>query len=155
MVINELLAANDSGLQDEDGDRSDWIELHNTTAEAVDLTGWRLTDDQSAPSKWTFPAVSIPAGDYLLVFASGKDRAVAGQPLHANFSLNRAGEYLALVDPAGTIQDVLAPFPEQLADVSFGLGVAATGEEPLVGEQHPVRVPHTCPTRRAGEALRA
>lgn len=140
MVINELLAANDSGLQDEDGDRSDWIELHNTTAEAVDLTGWRLTDDQSAPSKWTFPAVSIPAGDYLLVFASGKDRAVAGQPLHANFSLNRAGEYLALVDPAGTIQDVLAPFPEQLADVSFGLGVAATGEEPLVGEQHPVRV---------------
>ncbi|MDC0936695.1 lamin tail domain-containing protein, partial [Pirellulales bacterium] len=140
VVINELLAVNDSGLQDEDGFRSDWIEFHNTTAAAVDLTGWHLTDDAANLTKWTIPAVQIPASGYLVVFASGKDRAVAGQNLHTNFALSEQGEYLALVQPDGaTIADAFAPFPEQVADVSYGRGGQTLISENLVGEQAPVK----------------
>ena len=33
--INELSASNSSVLQDEDGDFSDWIELHNPTTDTL------------------------------------------------------------------------------------------------------------------------
>ena len=43
-VISEFLADNASGLRDEDGDTSDWIEIGNASPVALDLAGWRLTD---------------------------------------------------------------------------------------------------------------
>ncbi len=123
--INELLASNGGGLVDEDGDESDWIELHNPTGTAVSLAGWRLTDDASDLAKWTFPAVSIPAGGYLVVFASDKDRAVAGGELHTSFKLTADGEYLGLVASGGAVVHEYAPaFPPQEEDVSYGLDAA-------------------------------
>src|ERR671912_1451380 len=93
VVINEFLANNNNGLLDQDNDRPDWIELRNTDAAPVNLGGYYLTDDAANPTKWRFPAVSIPAGGYLVVFASTKNRAVAGQQLHTNFALEANGEY--------------------------------------------------------------
>lgn len=69
IVINEFLANNGGGLQDEDLQTPDWIELYNNGASAVSLSGWHLTDNASNPTKWTFPATNLPAGGYLLVFA--------------------------------------------------------------------------------------
>lgn len=140
MVINEFLAINDSGLQDEDGDRTDWIELRNTSAASINLAGWHLTDDGADLDKWTFPAVNIPAGGYLLVYASGKDRAVASQNLHTNFQLNGAGEQLILVQPDGlTVQDAFDPYPEQQSDISYGRGGQTPIPENLISDQAPVR----------------
>src|ERR1043165_3312673 len=61
VVISEFLAENDGGLRDQDGDTSDWIELHNISAGAVDLAGWHLTDSPTNLTKWTFPSTNIPA----------------------------------------------------------------------------------------------
>ncbi len=72
--INEFLAANVSIHPDnaDFDDYSDWIELHNPTAAAVDLRGYYLTDDLSAPTKWAFPAgANLAAGGYLVVRADG------------------------------------------------------------------------------------
>ena len=102
LVIGEFMASNETTLADEDGDFEDWIEIHNPTGAAIDLTGWSLTDDPGDLSKWLLPARTLPAGDYLLVFASGKDRRDPGGELHANFQLDADGEYLALVEPGGT-----------------------------------------------------
>jgi hypothetical protein len=141
LVINEFLASNTTGLQDEDGARGDWIELKNTTAGSINLSGWHLTDDENDLDKWTLPAVNIPSGGYLVVFASGKDRTVVGQILHTNFSLNEAGEFLALVQPGGTIiEDAFAPFPAQAANVSYGLGASELVAEALVSDTSPVKV---------------
>ncbi|WP_193214510.1 chitobiase/beta-hexosaminidase C-terminal domain-containing protein [Luteolibacter marinus] len=74
VTLNELQSANDSTLLDEDGDPSDWIELLNRGGQAVDLTGWGLSDRSDSPFKWTFPTVTLGAGERLLVWASGKDR---------------------------------------------------------------------------------
>ncbi len=130
VLITEFLANNNTGLADEDGALVDWMELHNNGAEAVSLDGWHLTDNATVPEKWTFPAVSLPAGGYLVVFASGKDRAIPGQNLHTNFSLAAAGEYLALVMPNGTVAMEFAPaFPPQTGDVSYGLVTPVAGAD--------------------------
>ena len=42
VIINEVNTANTSGQRDEDGDPKDWIELYNTTSQAVDLSGMGL-----------------------------------------------------------------------------------------------------------------
>ncbi|NLF29703.1 MAG: hypothetical protein GX591_02305, partial [Planctomycetes bacterium] len=125
-VINELMASNAEGLRDADGDTSDWIEIFNDSDAAVNLAGWYLTDNPDNLTKWAFPSVTIPSYGHLLVFASDKDRADAGQELHTNFKLSAAGEYLALVQTVETIPTIaheLTPaFPPQVPDVSYGLG---------------------------------
>ncbi|TVP76768.1 MAG: hypothetical protein EA353_11590 [Puniceicoccaceae bacterium] len=76
--INEFMASNGSTIQDEDGDYEDWIELYNYGSEAVDLSGWGLSDDTAQPMQWTFAeGTTIAAGQHLIVWASGKDRAGA------------------------------------------------------------------------------
>lgn len=125
--ISEFLALNVGGLTDEDGETSDWIELRNANSFDLTLDGWFLTDDPMDPTKWEFPAVSIPPGGYLLVFASGKDRREVSSFLHANFRLSATGEYLALIRPDGTVAREFTPtFPTQLEDYSYG--PTATGE---------------------------
>ncbi|MDP4625676.1 MAG: lamin tail domain-containing protein [Akkermansiaceae bacterium] len=128
LVISEFLASNSGiSLLDEDGVASDWIEIRNTGASAVPLAGYRITDDATNLSKWTFPAVSIPAGGYLVIFASSNDRAVAGSQLHTNFKLSASGEYLGLIDPSGTVLHEYSPtFPTQEEDISYGIGPDGT-----------------------------
>lgn len=120
--INEFLAVNSKGLADEEGDREDWIELYNGGTTGADLAGWFLTDDPLNLQKWEFPAVTIPAGGYLLVWASEKNRRVPGSPLHTNFKLVNNGEYLGLVLPDGsTVVSSFSPtYPGQFADISYG-----------------------------------
>ncbi len=121
-MISEFMALNNSTLKDADGDYSDWIEIHNTGAAPVNLNGWSLTDDAAMLGKWHFPDVTIDSGGYLVVFASGKNRSIAGSELHTNFQLSGDGEYLALVEPDGaSIATQFAPFPAQHADVSYGI----------------------------------
>ena len=103
VVITEFLAENRDGILDEDGESPDWIEIQNQGAAAVDLEGWYLSDDANELQRWRFPRVEILPGDYLLVFASGKDRAEAGSELHTNFRLEGNGEFLGLVDGAGFV----------------------------------------------------
>jgi len=101
-VLSEFLADNATGLRDEDGDTSDWIEISNPRPEALNLAGWRLSDRANTSGQWRFPeGVVLQGGGRLLVFASGKNRAIAGRPLHSNFNLNANGEYLALFPPTG------------------------------------------------------
>lgn len=122
VVISEFMAVNRSSLQDEDGDASDWIELYNTTDHAVSLGGWHLTDQPSVPALWTFPAVTIAAHAYLVVFASQKNRTNDVTRLHTNFALDEAGEYLALVRDDLVVEFAFDPaFPPQADDVGYGI----------------------------------
>ena len=125
--ITEFMASNTQTLLDEDGDSSDWIEIQNTSASSVNLLNWALTDSVNHPAEWLFPATNIPPGSFMIVFASGKNRAVAGQELHTNFKLSADGEYLALARPDGSIATEFAPeFPPQFPDVSYGIAMQVT-----------------------------
>jgi hypothetical protein len=143
--ISEFLAENSAGLLDEDGATSDWIEIQNPDAAAVDLAGWSLTDDAAIKGKWHFPAVSIAPGGSLVVFASGKNRAVVGQQLHTNFSLNNTGEYLALVQPNGTtvVSEFTPQYPGQKANQSYGTAQTPVSTDLVATVTPSVLVPQT------------
>ncbi|MCB9547261.1 MAG: CotH kinase family protein [Myxococcales bacterium] len=81
----------------------------------------------------------LPARGYLVVFASGKDRAVAGAPLHTGFRLSGEGEDVALTDPDGRVLHALAGFPPQAEDVAFGLPMRP-GRAVLLGPGAPGRL---------------
>lgn len=121
-VISEFLTINDSSLADEDGNFSDWIEIYNPDASPVDLSGYYLTDKAANLTLWQIPATStLDPGAYMVIFASGKNRAIAGAPLHTNFKLSSAaGQYLALVAPNGTTVVDDYTYPLQDEDVSYG-----------------------------------
>ncbi|MBN2129639.1 MAG: lamin tail domain-containing protein, partial [Sedimentisphaerales bacterium] len=89
LMISEFMAANNASLRDEDGDFSDWIEIYNPEREPVSIGGWYLSGDVQDLTPWRLPDVVIGGQSFLLVFASGKDRAVAGGELHTNFKLDR------------------------------------------------------------------
>ncbi|HAK95022.1 MAG TPA: hypothetical protein DCM87_08475, partial [Planctomycetes bacterium] len=123
IVLNEFMASNGVTLQDEDGDSPDWIELWNRGTAPIDLGGWSLTDDPLQPGKWSFPARTLAPQEFLVVFASGKDRR-SGANLHASFKLNRSGEYLGLYNgelPPRAVHEFAPMFPEQRDDYSYGL----------------------------------
>jgi len=126
LVITEFMASNDTTLFDEDGEAEDWLEIHNEGSAAIDLEGWHLTDDNQDLTQWTFPSVVLQPNEYLVVFASGKDRATSGSELHTNFGLRAGGEYLGLVAPQGVVvSEYQDPFPQQEADISYGLFAGA------------------------------
>jgi hypothetical protein len=117
VVVNELLATNAATLTDEAGEYDDWLELYNTTAAPVDLTGWTITDDLGLEVPWPFPAGTTIAGNgFLLLWC---DMGAGQGPLHADFRLSSAGETIDLIDSTGAIADEVA-FPLATADVSWG-----------------------------------
>ena len=135
-VISEFMAANTRTIADDDGKFSDWIEVHNPDPTPVNLAGWFLTDNVTVKNKWQFPAVTLSAGGYLIVWASNENRRDPAKALHTNFTLDADGEYLALVKPdTTTIATEFAPlYPAQFDDFSYGVTQpAAAGEASVRG----------------------
>ena len=91
--INEVMADNRSAVGN-GASFPDYVELKNTTAAPISLTGWSLTDDTLTPAKYSFPAgTSIPAGGYLVVWC---DSDLLAPGLHTGFKLNAVGGTVAL-----------------------------------------------------------
>ena len=132
-IISEFLARNDGGLRDGDGRASDWIEILNAGDAPVDLNGYRLTNDRVNLSKFVFPSVHLDAGQRLVVFASGQEAGnyvdAAGN-YHTNFTLQRSGDYLALVAPDSKVVSEFGPhgqdYPAQMTNVSYGSAESLT-----------------------------
>ena len=114
VVVNEFMASNLSGLQDEAGAHPDWIALYNPTGADVSVAGWTMTDDLKVHDMWTLPALTVPAHGWLVLYA---DNDTADGDQHLGFSLSRKGEDLGLYAPDGTIMDELI-YGEQATDNS-------------------------------------
>lgn len=114
LFINEVMASNASTIKDGDvedptygsqgGAYSDWIEIYNSGLQAVDLTGYTLSDSSAT---WTFPQGVVPARGYLLVWASDKDKVAKDGQLHTNFKIGSTGEALVLKKPDGSVVDTV------------------------------------------------
>ncbi len=142
VYISEFMASNTRSrkpggqpMYDEERSYEDWIELLNAGTEPVNLEGWSLTDNAQNLRKWTFPAVVLPPGERLIVWASDKNRKDPATGLHTNFKLGAEGEYLALVRRDGsTVAHEFTPqFPPQKTDVSYGLSEPAEGAPAMPG----------------------
>lgn len=98
VFISEVCAVNEikSG-------KNDWVELHNGSGQAIDLTGWTLSDGIDSTTPYTFSGETIGAGDYLVVECTNSP-AKQGAGI-APFSISAAGEKLILKNAAGTLVD--------------------------------------------------
>lgn len=72
--INEVMSSNGGALSDADGDTPDWIELYNMGNETVNLNGYGLSDKKDTPFNWVFPDFQVKPNEFVVLFASGKDR---------------------------------------------------------------------------------
>ena len=101
IVISEASSQNRTYARSADGECYDYIELYNTSAQSVSLAGYTLTDDPNDLAKYTFPeGTTIPANSYIIVYASGRVDAPAGE-MHAPFKLSAEGESVLLCDGEG------------------------------------------------------
>ncbi|HZV69984.1 MAG TPA: CotH kinase family protein [Saprospiraceae bacterium] len=126
LVINELMASNETTVTDENGEYEDWVEIFNFGMDAIYLGDKYLSDKADDPVKWKFPDISIQPGEYLVVWA---DEDGSQGELHANFKLSAAGEYVALYDndvAGNALIDGIA-FGAQLPDIAFGRLPNGTG----------------------------
>ena len=115
------MASNKVTWPDPQGEFDDWIELHNTTDNEVNISGWYLSDNPDNPRKWVFPEGSvIAANSYLIVWADEDGKAPEG--LHANFKLSSYGESVLLSSSDETKNLIMdhIQFASQKADVSYG-----------------------------------
>ncbi len=126
LYVNEVMADNESVIQDEVGEYEDWFELYNDEDDPVDLGGMYLSDTAENPLKWQIPTVVIPAGGHLLFWAD--EDAEQGE-LHTNFRLDKAGEAVGLyaTDALGNELIDRVAFGEQYANVSYGRWPDGTG----------------------------
>ncbi len=120
IVINEYSCSNVNGITDAYGQREDWVELYNTTAAPIDLTGYYLSDKATDLFKWQIPSGSIPANGFKMAFCS-KRNTVNGTQLHPNFNLQQTeGDWIILVDPLGVVVDSLQIVNRTKSDHSVG-----------------------------------
>ncbi len=120
LVINEFMAENDNFIVDpSDNNFDDWIEIYNGSSDPIDLKNYFLTDNPLLPTQWAFPDITISPGVFLLIWADGD---IGATGLHANFKLNKAGEFLGLYYRSGseTMAVDTLNFGPQTADVSLG-----------------------------------
>jgi spore coat protein H len=118
VLINELMARNDSTIADEDGEYDDWVELYNPNNYTVDLSGKFLTDSRNNLTKWSFPnGTQIPASGVLLIWCD--DDTTDGN-LHTNFKLDGDGEFIAILESDSITFVDSTSFDEQRVDISWG-----------------------------------
>jgi len=114
--LNEVLARNETAVPVA-GKYPDLIELYNSGAAPLDLSGMSLSDKATDPRKFVFPANTfIGANQYLVLYADN-DSSPPG--FHLGFALNEAGEEVSLYGADGRLLDSIA-FGPQIADYSIG-----------------------------------
>lgn len=104
IYLSEVMTSNVSTLEDENGNFCDWIEIHNPTSNAVNLSGYMLSDDRYKTDKFVFPDMTIGADEYLVVFADGTEKTDTEENIvHVPFSISSKGECIYLYNPNGSL----------------------------------------------------
>jgi len=134
IVVNEVLAHSDGGVED-------WIEVHNTTASDIDISGWFLSDDPGNLTKFVIPGDpgnpgapgnTILLADGYLAFNEVNDFGVA-------FALSELGDEVIVssCDIEGNLSTYRAfvSFGATANGVTLGRHVLSTGEVDFVAMQ--------------------
>ena len=136
LIINEAVAQPDStGILDDYGRRSGWIELYNKSTGTVNFGGCYLTDDRNNLRKSLIPKsdlrTKLGPRQVVLIWCSGRS---ADGTFYANFTL-APGKTVYLVSNDGrTIIDSLAipaDFPRSLAITKLATDIREQTFEPI------------------------
>jgi len=98
-----------------DPSSSQWVELYNTSASTVDISGWIIDDSGSPSTKYTISQNTILPSNTCLTFTSG------------NFNFNTASSDSAQLISGSTVIDVYSYSKSAGNGVSFGRIPDGTG----------------------------
>ena len=120
IILNEIMASDHHGLQDDHGEYGDWIELYNTSDRSVDMAGMAVSDSLAWPEKFFIPGgqpelTTILPGQYLILWA---DDSTEQGILHLGFKLSERGEGLGIFTTDGRWIDSIS-FPNQYNHFSY------------------------------------
>ena len=118
LVINEVVSSNKRCLIDEAAGTPDWIELYNGTDEDINLAGYGLSDNVRRLYKFTFPEVTIGAGEYLIVYATENNGVEKTDVICTGFGVSKNGDALYLCDSYYEVVQELN-VPALLTDASY------------------------------------
>lgn len=120
LVVSEVVSSNKRSLVDESLGTPDWIELYNAGTEALDLSGYGVSDNMRDLHKYVFPeGSSLGPGEYLILYATTADDASAASAAKCtNFGLSKSGDYLFITDAYYGIV-VQMEIPPLYTDVSY------------------------------------
>ncbi len=117
VVINEVLAFSSAGA-------ADWIELHNTTGEPINIGGWFLSDSGSNLTKYEIAAGTMIGPYEYVVFYEDLHFGNSRNPgCHKQFALSKNGEEAYLSSSEGGVLTgyrEAEDFGASEAGVSFG-----------------------------------
>jgi len=116
LVINEVMASNKTGIKDEYDEFDDWIEIYNSSDEAVWMGNFTLTNDTLLPSKWQMPDNYIQPGEFFILWADSQESQGVN---HTNFTLDKDGGTIRLYALNDVLEDELI-YNEQTSDISIG-----------------------------------
>lgn len=135
LVLNELMASNSSTIADDYGTYSDWIELYNSSSADISLSGYTITDDPAKFAKFVLPDITIKAGEYLVIWASGRNvyNAETGY-LHLSFKINAVSEIVSLFSPKGV---EIGRITVNNAPTDYSLGPDENGRTMIFSEPTP------------------
>ncbi len=115
LLINEVCSKNHMILMGDPGQYPDWIELHNTGPEVIDLGHYHLSDRIQNLGKWQLPDIALAPGDHV-VFLSGD---TANGIMYFPFGISSAGETVFLSDADLNVVHSMA-VPALQSDHSYG-----------------------------------
>lgn len=132
--LTELMSANRSTLLC-GGDFPDWIELCNTGAEPVELEGYMLSDNESRPDKWYFPALRLEPGERVVILCTEQEQEGC---LNCGFSLSsQGGDKLCFSAPNGyRLWTVELPSLEKDVSLCFADGESQVCAYPSPGQEN-------------------
>jgi len=97
VIINEVMARNESFFTDANGNHSDWIELKNNTDQDINLIGYSLSKGSEQETKFVFSDYVLPAHGFAVFFADA-EVDVDDTSNYVPFSISASGETLYLCD---------------------------------------------------------
>ncbi len=118
--INEVMTDNTLFAPAANGKYYDWIELYNSGAESVDLSGCYLSDNENKLDKYLIEALVIEPGEYKLIYMSRLSGIDENGYIHTSFALSSLGETIYLSDAMGNMISVFT-VPESRSNVSYGI----------------------------------
>ena len=102
--ITEYMTNNLSYKKSYDEKYYSLIEIHNEDDRDINLEGFYLSDKEDNITKYTFPNITIKKGEYIVLYASGKNFVERGE-IHTNFKLNNKDGILLLSSPKKGLVD--------------------------------------------------
>ncbi len=135
LAVNEVMSDNNAGVpgvENIDGQPSDWFEIHNLSTTTVNVADFRFSDGSTV---WIPAALSLnlplPPGQQMVIYASKRDEVIGGAvpEWHTNFKLSN-GETVSILDSGTNTVDSLTIPTDLRVNDSFGLMVDGDCDNP-------------------------